>query len=381
MTEKELRELKRRFRPEKNNIARIVGCIVNTNREIAARISQPMGISESVAAEKLLSVMKKALGGTIGTSLHEISFSTKDVSTGEAHKLLMKLRETALQDEETCNSFYRAVIESVKLDSGYAILLANDIYDVFERHSDGEEGESRERFSYIVCAICPIKNAPEALTFRESDSLFHTISASALLSAPELGFTFPAFDDRKTNIYGALYYTRDLSKSYPEFCERIFDKAAHMPPKEQKAAFSEVLAGALGEECTLDVIRNVHTEFADMVTAHKESHNPEPLVITKETVCAVLEASGVDETKINTVREQMDAALGTNAELAPRNIVSTREFKLVTPDVTVKVNPEKRELVRTEVIDGVRYIMIRATEGVEVNGININFEGESHKEE
>ena len=39
MTEKELREIKRRFRPEKSNIPRIVGCFVNENKEIIARIS------------------------------------------------------------------------------------------------------------------------------------------------------------------------------------------------------------------------------------------------------------------------------------------------------------------------------------------------------
>ena len=374
MTEKELREIKRRFRPDKNNIPRIVGCLVNTNGEIYARISQPIGMADSVVAEKLLSIMKKALGGTIGTSLHERSFSTRDVTESEAHKLLMRLRETGLSDSETAESFYRAVTQTVKLESGYAILLANDVYDVFERRGEGEEADSTERFSYVVCAICPIKNAPETLTFRESDSLFHTVSASALLRSPELGFMFPAFDDRKTNIYGALYYTRNIAESYPEFCERIFAKEAHMPPKAQKAAFSEVLCGALGEECTLDVVRGVHNEISEMVKSHKESHNPEPLIITKETVATVLEGCGIAEERIAAVREQMDESLGTNAELAPTSIVSTGSYRLVTPDVTVKVNPERRELVTTQVIDGVQYIMIRATEGVEVNGINIQFD-------
>lgn len=374
MTEKELREIKRRFRPEKNNIARIKGCFVNTNREIVAKISQPIGLSDSVAAEKLLLHMKKALGGTIGTSLHEITFTTRDVTDGAAHKQLMALRDSALADDALCDEFYRAVIESVKFDSGYVILLANDIYDVFERRAEGEESDSTERFSYIVCAVCPVKNAPEALTFRESDSLFHTISASCLLSSPELGFMFPLFDDRKTNIYGALYYTRNVGESYPDFSERIFAKAAHMPPKAQKAAFSEVLAASLKEECTLDVIRGVHDQITDMIQTHKESHNPEPLLITKETVSSVLESCGISEKCVEAVREGMDEALGTGAALAPKNIITTREFKLVTPDVTIKVNPERRDLVTTEVIDGVRYIRIRADEGVEVGGINVTFD-------
>ena len=65
MTEKELREIKRRFRPEKNNIPKIVGCFVNSNKEIIARISQFIGTSDSVVSEKLLGVMKKTLSGTL----------------------------------------------------------------------------------------------------------------------------------------------------------------------------------------------------------------------------------------------------------------------------------------------------------------------------
>ena len=46
-------------------------------------------------------------------------------------------------------------------------------------------------------------------------------------------------------------------------------------------------------------------------------------------------------------------------------------FELRTPDVVVKVNPERSDLIETRVIDGLRYILIRADEGVEVNGVNI----------
>ena len=59
MTEKELREIKRRFRPERSNIPRIVGCFVNGNGEILSNISQSIGTSDSVVSEKLLAVMKK----------------------------------------------------------------------------------------------------------------------------------------------------------------------------------------------------------------------------------------------------------------------------------------------------------------------------------
>ena len=371
MTERELREIKRRFRPEKNNIPKIVGCFVNANKEIIARISQFIGTSDSVVSEKLLAVMKKTLSGTLGANLSNISFTTKQVTESEKHHLLMKLRDSELKDNEALESFYSSVIESVKFDENYVILLANDIYDVIEKGNDGEETYSSERFSYLICAVCPVKNAPEALTFKESDSLFHAVSTSSLLCSPELGFMFPAFDDRKTNIYGALYYTRSLSESHSEFTDNIFGKEAPMPPVVQKATFNECLASTLEDECSFEVIRSVHNQISEMVEAHKESKNPEPLVITKATVKTVLENCGIAEEKVNKIGEALDESFGINAELTPKNIISVNKFELQTPDVTIKVNPERRELVSTQMINGVEYIMIRATEGVVVNGINV----------
>ena len=153
MTERELREIKRRFRPERSNIAKIVGCFVNENKQIIYRINQPIEFSDSVVSERLLAAMKKVLSGSIGTNLTDISFSTKQVLESEEHKLLMKLRETRLLDSEALESFYIKVIESVKFEGHYVILIANDVYDVFDYGKDGEKGESSEPFSYLISML------------------------------------------------------------------------------------------------------------------------------------------------------------------------------------------------------------------------------------
>ena len=51
--------------------------------------------------------------------------------------------------------------------------------------------------------------------------------------------------------------------------------------------------------------------------------------------------------------------------------MDTKHLELRCPDVTIQVNPERGDLVETRVIDGVRYILIRAEEGVEVNGVEV----------
>lgn len=374
MTEKELREIKRRFRPERSNISKIGGCFVNENKQIIYRISQSIDFGDTAVSERLLTSMKKVLSGSLGTNINEISFSTKQVLESEEHKLLMKLRESRLSDSDTLETFYRRVIDSLSIEGNYVILLANDIYDVFEYGKDSEKGESGEVFSYIICAVCPIKNMPEALSFKEAECEFRALSVSGVLGSAELGFMFPAFDDRKTNIYGALYYTRSLAENYPAFTESIFAAEPTMPPKAQKAAFAGCLSDALGEECSYDVIRSVHAQISEMTEAHKESKDPEPLTVTKSTVKEMLENCGVAEEKIEKLDKIFDEEFGKNAILRPKNIVAEKKFELQTPEVKIKIDPEHRDLVSTQVINNVKYVMIRVDGAVELNGININIE-------
>lgn len=374
MTEKELREIKRRFRPEKSNVPRIVGCFVNGVGEVISKISQSLTLGEELLNEKLLSVMKKTLSGSLGTNLTDISFSTKQVLEGEEHKLLMRLLKSSLSDTEALDEFYSKVRSSVKFEGNYAILLANDVYDVFSYGKDGGEGDSTEQFSYIICAICPVKNLGEQLSFKEADSLFHIFSPTAVLSSPELGFMFPTFDDRRTNIYNALFYTRSLSTSYPDFEKAIFDAEAKMPPVAQKSAFSGCLSAPLDEECTLEVVRSLHAQVAEMIEEKKETRDPEPLVITKATVKGMLEGCGIAEEKIERVAEAFDESFGKNAQIAPKNIVAANKFEIETPEVKIKVDSEHRDIVTTQVINNVKYVMIRVDGGVSVNGINIKIE-------
>lgn len=371
MNEKELREIKRRIRPDRHNIPAITGCFVNENKTIITKFNQSISLGESETADKLLAIMKKVLTGSIGTNLINIEFSTKQVLEGEEHKLLTDLKQSRLKDSDALDRFYQRVIETVNLESNYVILLASDVYDVITHRKDGEEGESTSVFSYIVCAVCPVKNVDEGICFRESDNLFHAISSTAVLSRPELGFMFPAFTDRATDIYHALYFTRSIENNHPEFIERIFAGEPPMPPKAQKEAFGDCLAGALLEECDFDVIRSVHSQISDMVEAHKLAKEEEPLTLSASSLKNVLECCGIGEDKIEKFREEFDEGFGKNAEVSPKNVVNVKKFELKTPDVTIKVNPERRDLVSTQVIGGVEYILVRATEGVEVNGISV----------
>jgi len=145
-----------------------------------------------------------------------------------------------------------------------------------------------------------------------------------------------------------------------------------MPAAVQKQTFGSCLAETVAEECDFEVLKSVHSQINEMIEEHKNTKDSEPLVMTKETLKDVLLSGGVSEEKVEKFGEKFEEEFGANTPLPPKNLINTKKFELTLPDVTINVNPERSDLITTQVINGIEYILIRAQEGVEVNGVNIN---------
>lgn len=373
MTEKEIREIRRRFRQNKSNIASIRGCIVDNEKNIKSYIYHSMINSVSDDCDKLLSVMKKVLSGGIGTNLIDLEYKATEIIDSNEHKLLMQLRDSSLKDDEILNIFYSKIIESVHLDGSYAILFASDNYDVFSYSESGErEEDSSSVFSYVVCAVCPIKQSKSGLYFSDFDNSFRSVEERMILGNPEIGFMFPSFDDRAGNIYNAQLYTKNVADIHSQFIKSIFNVEVPMASTEQKDTFENCLTETLAEECNFNVVRAVHDQVSEMITEHKNTKQEEPLKLSKTTFRNVLETCGIDDEKVEKFETAFDEKFGKNAELPPQSIVDIKKFEVATPYVSIKVDPERSDLISTQIINGSRYILIRANDGVEVNGVNID---------
>lgn len=373
MNDKEYREIRRRFRPNKSNILTVKGCIVDNEKNIKSYINQSMINTVSDDCEKLLSLMKKVLSGAAGINQIELEYSGMQIMESDEHKLLSGLRDCALNNDEMLNLFYNKIIESVHFDGSFAVLLATDNYDVFSYNESGErEEDSTTVFSYMVCAVCPIKQYGNGLYFSDFDNSFRCVESHLILGNPELGFMFPAFDDRCANLYKALLYTRNPADIHADFIRNIFNVEIPMPSPERKDTFESCITETLAEECSLNVVKAVHDQITEMVTEHKNSKQEEPLTISKNTFGTVLESCGIAEEKVEKFKNEFDDKFGKNAELPPATIMDTKKFEVATPYVSIKVDPERSDLISTQIINGSRYILIRANDGVEVNGINID---------
>ena len=375
MNEKEIAEIRRRYRQGKTNIAHVVGCYVNEERQIVARFDQSLTLSGQEETDKFLALLRRTLSGTLGKNLIDITFSTAQVAgqAGDEHALLMALRDSKLQDEAAREEFYARAIETLDVEGNYLILLTCDAYDVPGFAKDGQRFEdgSEEVYTGILCSVCPVKMTKPALSYFVVENAFRNRDIDWLVAPPEMGFLFPAFDDRSTNLYGALYSTRDTTHSHTAFTDRIFAAPLPMPAAAQKETFDAILAESLGEACSCQVVQSVQEQLCSMIAEHKESGEPQPLLLDRHAAVRVLEECGVEENRVEAFGQRFEEDFGPEAALPPKNLVDTKHLELRCPDVTIQVNPERGDLVETRIIDGVRYILIRAEEGVEVNGVEV----------
>ena len=382
MNQKELNEIRRRFKLDKNAISRIYGCYVNSNKEVISYLDESLGRLAQEEGEKYLSLLKKGLSGALGRNLIDIVFSTQQVADSDEHRLLRSLRDSHLKDADVRERFYQTVIQSLDMgESNYLILLAHDAYDVPRKGKDNEvqADASDEVFSYIVCCVCPVKDGKLELGYFSGDNEFHSNLAKQIVAPPELGFLFPAFDDRAANIYNALFYARKPEELHHEFIDAVFHTEAPMSAAEQKEAFQAALTGALERACSMEVVQTVHERLREQIEQHKESKDPEPLVLSPREMGEILRDSGVDEAHVNAFREQCEERFGGNVALNPENIIDARRFEIKTPDAAVSIVPEHSYLVETRIIDGRKYLLLPADEGVEVNGLPVEIVPDSGK--
>ena len=374
MNDKEIGEIRRHLRRDRSNMTAIFGCYVNENKEIITEFKQSTGMMPENEGDKYFALLRRTLSGSIGKNLIDITFKTSQVADSPEHKLLMGLRESKCNDEELRGEFFKKIIDTVVIEGNYLILLGCDSYDVPFKSKDNsfQKDQSEQVYTYILCTICPVKQTKANLHYVPEEKLFHDGAMNQMVSAPALGFLFPAFDDRSTNIYNALYYTHDVKVSQDAMIEAVFNTPVPKPAAEQKKSFEALLTTSLGEECSLDVVQTVHDQICQRIEMHKEAKVADPLLISKEDVKEVLQGCGVSEENLAKFSVDYDEVFGFEADLHPKNIIDNKHFELKTPDVVIKCDPTRSDLIETRIIGGVKYIMICADEDVEVNGVNIN---------
>lgn len=372
MIKQEINEIKRLFTPNSCSITRICGCYVDGEKNKKTDFKEAFLSLPEEEIFKYFELLRKTLSGSIGKNLLNLEFPIDTELEGGTQEFLLKLRDSKLKDDALLEEFYDRVIGSYEYVGNYLILLIHDAYDVPGKALDGMtmDDASDTVFEYLLCCICPVALSKPGLSYDASLNEFHNRIRDWVVNMPETGFLFPSFNDRATDIHSTLFFNKNPEEPHSEFVEGILGCSLPLSAGSQKETFQTIIEETLGEDCEYEVVKSIHENLAEMIEEHKEI--PEPLTLDKKEVKTLLEKSGVEEEKLKDFDALYEAAAGDDTALFVSNVASTRSFEVKTPDVVVKVNPDRADLVNTMVVDGRRCLVIEINDQVEVNGINVS---------
>lgn len=371
MNKKEVLEIRKQFTPENCAITRICGCYVDHEKEKKVELKKAFLSMQEEEAFKYFDIFRHTLSGTLGKNLINMDFPLEQELVGGTQDFLLKLRNSKLQDDLLLEEFYDKVIENYNYAENYYIILIHSVYDVPGKANDGMEmfDASDTVYEHIMCSICPVNLTKAGLTYNALTNNIEDRIRDWFVELPVKGFLFPAFDDRTSDVHKILYYSKKPEDLQPEFIEHVLGSHVPLTAKDQKTTFQAIISDTLGEECDYEVVRNIHDNLNEMIEEAKEA--PEPLELSKPDVKNLLSRSGVSQEKMEEFDQHFEEIAGEQKTLVAANIASTKTFQVETPDVIVKVNSDRSDLVETREIDGRRCLVIPIDDHLEVNGIEI----------
>lgn len=371
MVKQEISEIKKLFTQNNCSITRICGCYVDGEKNKKALFGRAFLALPEEEMFKYFEILRKSLSGALGRNLHTLEFPLKTEEEGGTQELLLRLRDSKLRDDELLDMFYQNIIDSYEFVGNYLILVVHDAYDVPGRTRDGLEMEdaSDEVYEYILVSICPVNLSKPGLSYDAEENGFHNRIRDWVVGAPDTAFLFPAFNDRGADLHSVLYYSKNAEDLKESFVDLILGCPLPLSAGGQKETFQMLVEETLGETCSIEAVKNIHEKIIEMAQEHKE--DPAPLVLDKNEVKTVFAGSGVANEKMETFDQCYDSTAGNDTRLYVSNVVNSRSFDVKTPDVMVKVDPGRTDLISTRVIDGRECLVIELGANVEVNGITV----------
>lgn len=371
MIKPEINEIKKLFTQSKCSITRICGCYVDGEKNKKTELKQAFLALPEEEMFKYFEILRKSLSGTIGKNLLTLEFPLATESEGGTQEFLLRLRDSKLKGETLLEEYYDKIIETYEYVGNYLILVIHDVYDVPGRTNDGIDMEdaSDEVYEYILTCICPVNLSKPGLSYNAEENAFQNRIRDWVVELPETGFLFPAFNDRCADIHSALYYSKDAEELRENFVSELLGCPLPLSAGGQKETFQALVEETLGETCDIELVKNIHEKLNEMVEEHKEE--PEPLVLDKNEVKTLLAGSGVSNEKLEQFDRCFDETAGESTALLVNNVINARSFEVKTPDVVIKVSPDRTDLIETRNINGRECLVIALDGNVEVNGITV----------
>ena len=372
MNKKEISEIKKLFTTTHCAVTRICGCYVDAEKNQKTKLKEAFLSLPEEEMFKYYNIFRKSLSGTLGKNLVQMEFPLEQEASGGTQEFLLQLRNSQLRDDALIEEFYQKVIENYIDPENYYIILIHGAYDIPARASDNLEMDDASDYVYefLLCSICPVKLSKPGLHYNADANTIENLIQDWIVEAPDIGFLFPAFTDRNTDIHNLMYYSKKPDVIQTDIINNLLGCRIPLSAKTQKETFQTIIEETLDNTCDFETVMAIQENLNEMIEERKE--DPEPLTLDKYEVKRLLADSGVENEKLEEFDDLYASVVSDEqAGFVASNVASTRSYEIRTPDVIIKVSPDKAQLIESKVIDGIPYLMIQATDQVEINGIAV----------
>lgn len=357
MKKKDILELKRRLKKDDCTFTRMCGCYVDGQKNTVLKINETFLNIKEEEFFKYLEIAKKTLSGTLRNNLLELNFPLEEEGMGSRQFSLMELKKSRLKNDALLDSFYKLIIDSYDYTGNFLILIFHDAYDVMTRTSDNAKlDESEEVYEYLLCAICPVSLSKAGLGYIEDKNRIGSRIRDWVVGQPDLGFVFPAFIDRSTDIHSIIYYTKDAKDPHPEFMEEVLGCSSKQTATIQKETFRTIIRKAVGsdEEKSEHLFMEIQETLNNMVAEHitVNGDDAEPMVLSNDNIQDVLIQSAIPEEITSKIEKSYTREFGDTPpvveNLIDKKVIAANEQRKKEERLQKKVQILEERLERTK---------------------------------
>lgn len=404
---KDILELKKRLKKDHCTFTKVCGCYVNGEKNTILKFRETFLNLDEDDYFKYLEIAKKVLSGTVGNNILELNFEINEELKSEAQTSLLSLRNSQLKDDTVLDEFYQSIINNYDFTGNYLILLFHDAYDVITKTKDNQKiDESEEVYEYVLCAICPVSLSAPGLRYFEEENEIKSRIRDWVVNPPVNGFVFPAFIDRSSDVNSVMYYTKNAKDTHPELMENVLGCPSKQTATIQKETFQSIIKDSFGadEKKAEKIFMDVQENLNAMVEEYNEMYDDtdsKPISLKDTDIQSLLIDSGIPEEISSDIEKSYTEIFGDDIPLA-ENLIDAKilkaneqrrkeedlkkqikmletkleEVKEETAisseneenienndvdseyDVVLQVKPEKVSQIKSEIIDGQKYLVI-----------------------
>lgn len=316
MNQKEVMEIKSRFTKDSCTFQRIRSVYVNSDKVKVTTADSPFLMLSEGEMFKYLDIAKKTLSGKAGDALLDIDMNTGDTEQKDLVKLLTAIKKDEAKDDALVEQLFDHIIDTYDSVDPYYIVLYYDVYDVPTKTSDNNKlDESEEVYEYLLCSICPVKMSKPGLGYLEAENKVGLRIRDWVVQTPAVGFLYPAFNERSTDINAALFYSKNTKEPDHTFMESFFGCTAEMTKTEKKERFTSILRNSLAESSDDAVTYAFHEKLNELAEERMEQDKEEE-PLTAEDVKEVAEEAGIDEGKAKQIAKAYTLSFGNDKPTA-----------------------------------------------------------------